>query len=1053
MINEFINASAGTGKTYTLLNNIFVYNNGVPSVDYQTAVENINKSVFLTFSNSATEEIKDRIFRGLLQCKNKPATTLSEDIVSQGIDMKVYTIHSFALEMVKKFRYKLGLPSEVTFSDDSDPIWNNCVKEFFYKNWNYDSLKEILKVKDNNREQSALFELFWLLTNRRSFEQFITEKGVTVFFLASLGKSSARNIDSNETKQEIKELFKALDTDISTDFSKQIYKIKETFAYIETNVDYKQAKKPEKQKEEEKLEPYLSFLKNITELLNMCSCFTEQILLYIGEQYYMPKMFVNGIFDFDAVIYLFVKELVNNDINNLLDNLKDEDYIFDNLYIDEAQDNDVIQNYFIILFGATSCPVKVTIVGDIKQSIYGWRNSYPKEFLEIGNECRHSLTGTIKTTSLSITRRILSKETMDAINKVCSYVRSFFQWWYDKNDELLENDSIRHCTKKARIEHWTGLALTEEYKTKLKDFLSQGNNAVLVRKIKYVNVLKGLSDVLNELNANYRLSLSISEQEGHKTKTLKPELEFIKILFGALSQDLSGNIPFAMFWSASGQYIIKNIFNKLENKESFVEKFKAIFKKLYADAQNNIYSNRIEAVYKLFDEYDIWNCLSHKFSNDIDLKETRRLFCHILTRAQLAENKKIQDVNGTSFIDTAKAIIETGDITLSSYSIEAEGIHADNNSTDVITIHGSKGLTYDKVVVVTEEDKNFFTSHEDFRELGLDTHGKEYKMLFNIDFKNILQPSPQITISYFPYLNNIPAYILKRGQELWKGSLDLYKKIKNLIMSESLNLLYVALTRAKTDIIFINIAKSKKETISKSSKRKTKTEKEVIDFFEHFVRVDIKNDEEKEEKVDNPPIVYISNENKFEQMDISKSVKTKSVRSQIKNKISNKYEKGVLNSLDRMEKVKIGSMLHNAVQNILPKTKTAKDFMNCVDEIKTDIKDTKSLEYQAIDILSYNNKIIEDNESMLKQNYTFSNEVSIWHFNSDGTLIKGSIDTLGFKDDEALIIEYKVLFDEKSSQKDLADSQMREYEKMLECLKDSNITIKNKYMPFTANGL
>ncbi len=1050
MINEFINASAGTGKTYTLLNNIFVYANGVPTVDYKTAVENINKSVFLTFSNSATEEIKDRIFRGLLQCKGKPATTLSQDIVSQGIDMKVYTIHSFALEMVKKFRYRLGLPSEVDFSDDSDPIWDNCVKEFFYKSWNYDSLKEILKIKDNNREQTALFELFWLLTNRSSFEQFIIEKGATVFFLASLGKSSACNIDCDKTKQKIKELFKALDTDISTDFSKQIYKIKETFSYIETSVDYKQAKKPEKQNEEEKIEPYLPFLKNITELLNMCSCFTEQILLCIGEQYYMPKMFVNGIFDFDAVIFLFIKELARDDINSFLQELKDEDYTFENLYIDEAQDNDVIQNYFIILFGATNCPVKVTVVGDIKQSIYGWRNSYPKEFLEIGNECRQSLAGTIKTTSLSTTRRILSKETMNAINKVCFYAKKVFQWWFEKNDELLENDIIKKSGKSANLEHWTGLSLTDEYKAKLKEFLAQGNNAVLVRKIKYVNKIKGLSDVLNELNANYRLSLSISEQDGQKAKTLKPELEFIKVLFGALSQDLSNNIPFTMFWSTSGQYITKSIFNKLENKESFIERFKTIFNKLYMDAQNNIYSNRIEAVYKLFDEYDIWNCLSHKFLKDTNLMEIRRLFCHILTRAQLAENKKTQNLNSTSFIDTAKAIIETGDVTLSSYSIETEDILSDKNSIDVITIHGSKGLTYDKVVVVSEENKNFFTSHENFQERGLDTHGKEYKMLFNIDFKNILQSNPDIKVSYFPYLSNIPAYILKNGQELWKESLNLYNKIKDLIMSESLNLLYVALTRAKTDIIFVNIAKPKKEKISKSSKAKPKIEKNIINLFENFTKFNIEADEENKEDVDNAPIVYISNENEFKQMDILKSVKTKSVRSEIKSKINKKYEKGVLNSLDRMEKVKIGSMLHNAVQNILPKTKTAQDFMNCVNDMKTVIEDTASLQYQAIDILSKNNKIIEDNENILKENYTFSNEVPIWHFNNDGTLIKGSIDTLGFKKDEALIIEYKVLFDEKSSQKETADSQMQQYEKMLECLKDTDITIKKKYMPFVA---
>ena len=1035
MINEFINASAGTGKTYTLLNNIFIYNNGVPSVDYKTAVENINKSVFLTFSNSATEEIKDRIFKGLLKCSNKPKLELSKEIISQGIDMKVYTIHSFALEMLKKFRYKLGLPAEMDFSDDTEPIWDNCVEEFFYKHWNYDSLKEILKIKNNNKEQTALFELFWTITNKSSFKQFILSKGTTVFFLASLGKSSACDIELDEPKQKIKSWFEKLEMDINTDYSKQLLKIREELIELESKDVTKQ----------EEIKPYLNTFIPVTELLNMCSCFTEQILLYIGEQSYMPKMFVNGIFDFDAVIYLFIKELVQDDINCFLQNLKDEDYVFENLYIDEAQDNDVIQNFFIILFGASNCPVKVTIVGDAKQSIYGWRNSYPKEFVEIGNECSKAVTGNIKTTQLSVTRRILSKITMEAINKLCSYAQSSFNWWYNKKDELLENENIKVSKKLAQVEHWTGVSLTEEYKNKLKVFLSTGNNAVLVRSRDYINKLKGLPEVLDEIKANYRLDLNIDGQKLEKIKTLKPELEFIKVLFGALSQDLVSIIPFTMFWSASGQYITKNILDKVKDKETFIEKFKAIFKRLYTDAQNKIYSNRIEAIFELFDEYNIWNCMAHKYSKEIDGLEVRRIFCHILTRAQLAENKKMQNINSTSFIDAAKAIIEAGDITLSSYSIESEKEENNTNSVDVITIHSSKGLTYDKVVVVANQKNNFFGSHENLGSYP------GYTNLFNIDFHNVLQTNPKITISYFPYLYNTPAKFLREGIKLWSDSLDLYNKVKNLIVAENLNLLYVALTRAKADIIFINLEKPKEEKVSKT---KVKIEDSTIDFFEDFVKCNIKEEKkENVQQIDNSMVVYLINENKFEQMDISKSVKTKSVRSEIKSKINKKYEKGVLNSLDRMEKVKIGSMLHNAVQNILPKTKNAKDFMNCVDEIKTDIKDTKSLEYKAIDILSQNNKIIEDNESMLNQNYTFSNEVPIWHFNSDGTLIKGSIDTLGFKDDEALIIEYKVLFDEKSSQKDLAEKQMQQYTQMLEFIKNSDITIKNKYMPFTANAL
>jgi len=1044
MINEFINASAGTGKTYTLLDNIFHYQNGVPTTDYKTAVENINKSVFLTFSNSATEEIKDRLFKGLLKCPNKPEIELSKEIISTDIDIKAYTIHSFALEMVKLFRYKLGLPSEISFSEDENTIWSNCVEEFFAKNWNYNSLKEILNIKNTNKEQVALFELFWKITNKSSFKDFIELKGTTVFFLASMGKTSACNIEDENIRKEVSELFKKIGIDVNSVYSKELQRIKKIIADIES-IDLKDLKSIDTID--------LNTLQQVSSLLNMCSCFTEKILLYIGETNYMPKMFVNGIFDFDAVIYLFIKELVNTDINKFLQELKDENFVFENLYIDEAQDNDVIQNYFVILFGDPTCPIKVTIVGDAKQSIYGWRNSYPKEFVEIGNECNKSISTNIKNTSLSITRRILSKSTMDAINKICSYLKGIYgQWWYENSkDELKENDSIKENNKKAQLEHWTTTTLVDECRDKLKEFLSEGNNAVLVRKKGNISSLAGMSELLSELGANYRLDLTISDdKKTTKIKTLKPELEFIKIFFGALSQDLSTNVPFTMFWATSGQYITENIFNKLENKDSFIEKFKTIFKKMYNDAQNNIYSNRIEAIYKLFDEYNLWNCMSHKYSNQISPLEIRRIFCHILTSAQIAENRKTKNINNKYFIDVAQSIIEKGEIALSSYSIESE-VKTNQNSIDVITIHSSKGLTYDKIVVLGEQDKDFFGGYENMQEL-YGGYGKQYKALFNIDFKDILKKNPEIKVSYFPYLGSVPAYILRRkdmeGKELWKGSKELYNKVKDLIISESLNLLYVALTRSKKDIIFINLVKKeKKENTKKTSQKK---ENEITKYFEGF-KCFVYPEEKKEktsQTVDKPIITYISNENKFEQMDITKSVKTKSVRSEIKTKLNQKYEKGVLNSLDRMEKVKIGSMLHNAVQNILPKTTSSQDFIKSVEDTKNYIQEKNSLQYKAIDILSKNKKIIEDNENILKENYKFSNEVPIWHFNIDGTLIKGSIDTLGFKDDKALIIEYKVLFNNGNSQEGLANSQMEEYEKMLEFLKNTNLTIEKKYMPF-----
>ena len=48
------------------------------------------------------------------------------------------------------------------------------------------------------------------------------------------------------------------------------------------------------------------------------------------------------------------------------------------VYVDECQDNNALQNRFIDLIGQDA--VKVTMVGDVKQSIYGFRYAQPEEF-------------------------------------------------------------------------------------------------------------------------------------------------------------------------------------------------------------------------------------------------------------------------------------------------------------------------------------------------------------------------------------------------------------------------------------------------------------------------------------------------------------------------------------------------------------------------------------------------------------------------------------------------------------------------------------------------
>lgn len=1031
MIKEFIRASAGTGKTHRILNNVFKYDKnsgGKPSVSYDEAKAEINKSVFLTFSNSAAEEIRDRIYKGLALCEGQQQTDLAESFCPDGLNIRVYTIHSFALEMLKLFRYKLGLPAEIDFSaesKDDETIWQNCVEDYFKKFWHYNALKE--ELKPSCAEEKALFDIFFYLSDEKELKQFIKDKGDTLFFLYQMGKSAAYGFNNDITQEDFKKL---LDIDINDENY-----IKKIFEYRNQRLNFPEGKAIEKSKTA--LKEAETYLKKVCPLLNKSSCFVEKITAAIGNNLYMPQMFLSGTFDFDAVVYLFIKDLIKDDVNGFIKELKAENYSFENLYIDEAQDNDIIQNYLIIIFGNKDCPVNLTVVGDLKQSIYSWRKSYPKEFAKMGEECDNTLND-IAHTNLKDTYRIKQVNTLNFVNTVCDKVKETHKgWWYENAKDTLTVPENTTVAEGGNIYKWnceqTKGVLSGKQKDTLKQFLEKGKNAVIIRNSSYIESISGLKEILKGLNTNYRIEDTIrpkdSDKNFIKANTLNPELDFLKIFFGSLSQSLSGNIPFTLFWAESGKLILKQM--QLNPESKMPQTFKAIFQKIYNDALNTAYSDRIEYMFRLLDKYEIWKYIQHKHLKEYTHMEIRRIFCHIMTHALLQENKRNRQTNNKYISDNTQAIIDTGKTPLSCYTIgESCG---DINSTDIITIHSCKGLTYDNIVIIANSTKNFLDKYENYS-----THNgyyDQYSYLFNIDFNSILTDNLQIEISYFPYLGLVPAYVIKNipDTELWANSSVIYNKVKELIMQENLNLLYVAVTRAKKDILFIDLNPLKEQDIL---------------TVEGVITDSVSADAQSSQTDINPSVTFRYNKNsslKTGDIIAGGHIKTKSVRSEISHKINKKYGNR-LDSIQRLDNMKTGSLLHNIVQRLISISQNTEDLISKAQQLKQSTPQG-SLRQKALDILLASKETIKNNENILKDGYRLFNEVPVWHY-KDGCLIKGSIDTLGFKNDEALIIEYKVLFDESDNQKDFARQQMEKYENMLGNLKDGNLTVNTLYMPF-----
>lgn len=1110
MIKQFIRASAGTGKTHTLLQTIFKYDkNKRPTVSYETACNDINKSVFLTFSNSAAEEIRSRIYKGLAQCDGRPETDLIHALAQQDVRIRVYTIHAFALEMLRLFRYKLCLPTELNFADEDEPLWGYCVKEFFAKNWNQKSLRELLGITPADKTMYALADVFFFLTNRGNIQGFIEEKGDTLYFLAAMGKSFCFDVP-NRT-DEVQALLKNLGLDADGDYSEPLLQARNRLADIKDSERYKTGKQvreneiaekeadleelEQKQKNGEKLKGkdseklrdlpkeiailkqeldlYLkdaAFLQKLCPVLDTCSYFIEQMVLAIGKQLYMPRMMAEGIFDFDAVVFLFIKELLRGNIsemqgagvNAFLNELKAEGQSFERLYIDEAQDNDIIQNYLIVLFGQGKCPVEVYVVGDLKQSIYTWRNAYPREFEQMLKECSQSSNRAEILQTLRTSYRLKEQNTCGAINGVCTAIEAKCpEWWYDPAEDNLGLPDNTAQTHNGRVEMWytskgqisltaspdrddgTEPAKNTDQLAELDAFFTSGKTAVAVRSRNQLSAVPDLKYKLKELRANYKMDKEICDAEkapgkgkGNdpaKADTLQPELEIIVLLFMALTDEHAGQVPFALFWSEAGKLLAQRL--SLCGGETMSAAFKDIFEKIYGDIAHGVAGNRVERVLDLFDKYNLWTHLCHTDLSDEENKpqDLRRTFCHILMRAQLAEDKHGRRAGNAFFTDPVWTIIRKGKVVRSCFSIPdyaAPLRRKENPAPDVITIHGSKGLAYDNMIVVADFKDNFFGNTEDF---GLYKYGPVYSQLFSADFKRILSTEPEIGVSYFPYLGLMPAYLLKNKDadtrdSFWKKLDENYTNIKNLVRSEQLNLLYVALTRTAKNILLLDIRPV-------YNSKGADEEVQAIHALFAGAGVDVKEvgGESRPQDPQPPEVRYQYQDVAFERMDIGANMPTHSVRSQITGKIYRKYG-GSLSCLDRFNHAKKGSMVHNVMQRLIGQAKDAADFMSKAQTLCRNTPPENTLYAQAVQLVAANGNAVTQNADLFG-NYTFYHEVPVWQFNAEsGTLTKGSIDTLAVGPEKAVIVEYKVLFNRGHSQQVQAQEQMKIYERMLRAL-------------------
>ncbi len=384
--NIIVSAGAGSGKTAVLTaRTLRILKEGT----------HVNELLILTFTNAAAAEMKERIRSSIAKDESLKEEL---DLVDQSY---ITTFDSFALSIVKKYHYLLNISNNISISEKSiiDMKQEELLEEVFnefYEN-RTEEFSRLIKdfcVKDDLLLKTSILRIASKIDAKPDREEYIDnyltnftneEYLKTIYeeylsivnnlkekynlsyedFLSSLSESNQDKINNYEC---------------NLSNAKDIDEMLNSLAKLERFPSLKLDEEASIQRENYKasIEELKSILKygnekEILEGLNISTIYSKAIINIIKN--YLNKLHEykanNEIYDFQDIALLSIKILKEN--SSVREELKNT---FKEIMVDEYQDTNDIQETFISMIEDNN----VYMVGDIKQSIYRFRNANPYIF-------------------------------------------------------------------------------------------------------------------------------------------------------------------------------------------------------------------------------------------------------------------------------------------------------------------------------------------------------------------------------------------------------------------------------------------------------------------------------------------------------------------------------------------------------------------------------------------------------------------------------------------------------------------------------------------------
>lgn len=341
-------AAAGSGKTAVMVERVVrLILSGVP----------LEKMLIVTFTNASTAEMKSRIRKALKNGIEKSDDPEERRIFREQLDSlataDISNFHGFAMKIINQFFHKLpDLEPGYRVEDELKirAISGNVVDELFYDYFN---------SQDEKHQRFLAFLDDY--SNGRTFGD-IKNKIIALH-------GEIRNIPRYEdVVSRMVDDYRGIENQDDLDaYLRSKEKISKYYENIieENNSKAKKSKKKAEENEDNKEElfkPTLNALKQ--------AAFIMELVLDFDERFRLAKKDA-GVIDFSDIEHFAIKLLDEESVADFYS--KKFEYIF----VDEYQDTSALQEYFIEKISKKS---SLFMVGDIKQSIYRFRNAEPQIF-------------------------------------------------------------------------------------------------------------------------------------------------------------------------------------------------------------------------------------------------------------------------------------------------------------------------------------------------------------------------------------------------------------------------------------------------------------------------------------------------------------------------------------------------------------------------------------------------------------------------------------------------------------------------------------------------